>query len=125
MCPRKIYKKFKESRLAMRIAVVGSGYVGLVTGACFADLGHQVVLVDNDEKKLASLRNAEIPIHEKILLEFLGRYRGGGAPPTESREADRSYVESVPGEISGGVASYKVVVKRSTVPVNTSQWIRT
>src|ERR1700722_1704765 len=62
--------------LAMRIAVVGSGYVGLVTGACFADLGHQVVLVDNDEKKLAALRNGEVPIHEQFLPELLDRDHG-------------------------------------------------
>jgi len=60
----------------MRIAVVGSGYVGLVTGVCFADLGHQVVLVDNDAKKLAALKNGEVPIHEQFLPELLGRHRG-------------------------------------------------
>src|ERR1035441_5315572 len=53
----------------MRIAVVGSGYVGLVTGTCFADLGHEVVLVDNDEEKVAALRNGEVPIHENFLPE--------------------------------------------------------
>jgi UDPglucose 6-dehydrogenase len=131
----------------MRIAVVGSGYVGLVTGACFADLGHEVVLVDNDEKKLAALRTGEVPIHEKFLPELLTRHRGGrikfsgdlqsatreseavfiavGTPPTESGDADLSYVESVAREISGGVNRYKVVVEKSTVPVFTSQWIRT
>ena len=55
----------------MRIAVVGSGYVGLVAGACFADLGHDVILVDNDERKLAALKNGEVPIHEKFLPELL------------------------------------------------------
>src|SRR5580698_566760 len=60
----------------MRIAVVGSGYVGLVAGACFADLGHDVILVDNDESKLASLKNGEVPIHEKFLPELLERHRG-------------------------------------------------
>lgn len=131
----------------MRIAVVGSGYVGLVTGACFADLGHQVVLVDNDEKKLASLRNGDVPIHEQFLPELLERHRGEsikfsgdlqaatrdsdvvfiavGTPPTESGDADLSYVESVAREISGGIDDYKVVVEKSTVPVYTSQWIRT
>ncbi len=131
----------------MRIAVVGSGYVGLVTGACFADLGHEVVLVDNDEKKLAALRDGEVPIHEKFLPELLARHRGKriqfsgdlqaatrasdavfiavGTPPTESGDADLSYVESVAREISGGVDGYKVVVEKSTVPVYTSQWIRT
>ena len=131
----------------MRIAVVGSGYVGLVTGACFADLGHEVVLVDNDEKKLEALRNGEVPIHEKFLPELLAKHRGErikfsgdlqaatrasdvifiavGTPPTESGDADMSYVESVAREISGAMDSYKVVVEKSTVPVYTNQWIRT
>ena len=60
----------------MRIAVVGSGYVGLVAGACFADLGHDVILVDNDEQKLAALKNGQVPIHEKFLPELLSRHRG-------------------------------------------------
>ncbi|MGD0823904.1 MAG: UDP-glucose/GDP-mannose dehydrogenase family protein [Terriglobales bacterium] len=131
----------------MRIAVVGSGYVGLVTGACFADLGHDVVVVDNDEKRLAGLRAGEVPIHEKFLPELLTRHRGGqitfsgdllaatresaavfiavGTPPTESGDADMSYVESVAREIAGGIDGYKVVVEKSTVPVYTSQWVRT
>jgi UDPglucose 6-dehydrogenase len=131
----------------MRIAVVGSGYVGLVTGTCFADLGHEVVLVDNDENKLAALRNGEVPIHERFLPELLARHRGQrikfsgdlqaatresevvfiavGTPPTERGDADLSYVESVAREISGGVNEYKVVVEKSTVPVYTSLWIRT
>lgn len=131
----------------MRIALVGSGYVGLVTGACFADLGHEVVLVDNDEQKLAALRTGNVPIHERFLPELLARHRGQrikfsgdlqaavrecqaifiavGTPPTDRGEADLSYVESVAREISGAVDSYKVVVEKSTVPVYTSQWIRT
>ena len=130
----------------MRIAVVGSGYVGLVAGACFADLGHDVILVDNDQPKLAALRNGQIPIHEKFLPELLSRHRGHrltfsddlkeaarlssvifvavGTPPTESGEADLSYVESVAREISGGISDYKVVVEKSTVPVYTSDWVR-
>ncbi len=130
----------------MRIAVVGSGYVGLVAGACFADLGHDVILVDNDQQKLASLRNGQVPIHEKFLPELLTRHRGTrltfsdnlkeavgnssvifvtvGTPPTESGEADLSYVESVAREISGGVNDYKVIVEKSTVPVYTSDWVR-
>ncbi len=101
----------------MRIAVVGSGYVGLVAGACFADMGHEVVLVDNDQRKLEALRDGQVPIHEKFLPELLTRNRGSrlqfsgdlkeavrfcaaifvavGTPPTESGEADLSYVESV------------------------------
>jgi UDPglucose 6-dehydrogenase len=130
----------------MRIAVVGSGYVGLVAGACFADLGHDVILVDNDQPKLEALRNGQVPIHEKFLPELLTRHRGQrltfsddlteavrlssvifvavGTPPTESGEADLSYVESVAREISGGVNDYKVVVEKSTVPVYTSDWVR-
>ena len=131
----------------MRIAVVGSGYVGLVAGACFADLGHEVLLVDNDEAKLAALQNGEVPIHERFLPELLARHRGQkiqfsgdlqdaarasqavfiavGTPPTETGDADLSYVESVAREISGAVEQYKVVVEKSTVPVYTSQWVRT
>ena len=60
----------------MRIAVVGSGYVGLVAGACFADLGHEVILVDNDERKLEALKNGQVPIHENFLPELLNRHRG-------------------------------------------------
>src|ERR1700756_3208347 len=123
----------------MRIAVVGSGYVGLVAGACFADLGYDVILVDNDQKKLDALNGGRAPIHEKFLPELLPRHRGHrltfsgdlkeavrlssvifvavGTPPTESGEADLSYVESVAREISGGVNDYKVVVEKSTVPV--------
>jgi UDPglucose 6-dehydrogenase len=130
----------------MRIAVVGSGYVGLVAGACFADLGHDVILVDNDQQKLSALRNGQVPIHEKFLPELLSRHRGQrltfsddlteaarlssvifvavGTPPTESGEADLSYVESVAREISGGINDYKVVVEKSTVPVYTSDWVR-
>jgi len=60
----------------MRIAVVGSGYVGLVAGACFAELGHDVTLVDNDEAKVAALQKGEVPIHERFLPELLQRHRG-------------------------------------------------
>jgi UDPglucose 6-dehydrogenase len=145
--PEVQHENSKERRLAMRIAVVGSGYVGLVTGACFADLGHEVLLVDNDEQKLTALQNGEVPIHEQFLPELLERHRGErikfsgdlqaatrtsevvfiavGTPATESGDADLSYVESVAREISGGIDGYKVVVEKSTVPVYTSQWIRT
>jgi UDPglucose 6-dehydrogenase len=130
----------------MRIAVVGSGYVGLVAGACFADLGHDVILVDNDQRKLEALKAGQVPIHEKFLPELLSRHRGSrltfsddltesartsevifvavGTPPTVRGEADLSYVESVAREISGGIADYKVIVEKSTVPVYTSDWIR-
>src|SRR6204780_5480562 len=130
----------------MRIAVVGSGYVGLVAGACFADLGHDVILVDNDERKLAALKNGQVPIHENFLPELLSRHRGHrltfsddlqeavrassaifvavGTPPTERGEADLSYVELVAREITGAINGYKVIVEKSTVPVYTSEWVR-
>src|SRR5437588_6205733 len=130
----------------MRIGVVGSGYVGLVAGACFADLGHDVILVDNDQQKLASLKGGVVPIHEYFLPELLQRHRGRrlhfsddlqeavrssavifiavGTPATDSGDADLSYVESVAREISGAANDYKVVVEKSTVPVYTSEWIR-
>ena len=59
-----------------QVAIVGSGYVGLVAGACFAALGHQVIVVDNDQAKLAALNKGEVPIHEKFLPELLKRHRG-------------------------------------------------
>lgn len=130
----------------MKIAVVGSGYVGLVAGACFADLGHDVIVVDNDQQKLAALNRGECPIHENFLPELLHRHRGTrlkfsddlqsavrasaaifvavGTPPTEQGEADLSYVESVARGIAGAIDSYKIVVEKSTVPVYTSDWVR-
>lgn len=131
----------------MQIAIVGSGYVGLVAGACFADLGHDVVLVDNDKQKIAALRQGAIPIHEKFLPELISRHRekrlrfsgdlteavrassaifiAVGTPPTDQGEADLSYVESVAREVASAVTGYKIVVEKSTVPVYTSDWIRT
>jgi UDPglucose 6-dehydrogenase len=130
----------------MQIAVVGSGYVGLVAGACFADLGHQVILVDTDQQKLAALNSGQVPIHEKFLPELLERHRGRtltfsddlrtaveaseavfiavGTPPTDQGNADLSYVESVARIIPSAINGYKVIVEKSTVPVYTSEWIR-
>ena len=130
----------------MRIAVVGSGYVGLVAGACFADMGHEVILVDNDQEKVAALQAGQVPIHEILLPELLARHRGNrltfsgdlcgavkesaavfiavGTPSTEHGEADLSYVESVARAIATAINGYKVVVEKSTVPVYTSEWVR-
>src|SRR5262249_47403484 len=130
----------------MNIAVVGSGYVGLVAGACFAELGHDVILVDNDPQKIAMLKKGECPIHEKFLPELLHRHRGKrldftddlhdavrrsqaifiavGTPPKEDGDADLSYVESVARGIATAIDDYKVVVEKSTVPVYTNSWIR-
>ncbi len=130
----------------MHLTVVGSGYVGLVAAACFADMGHEVVCVDNDERKVESLRRGEIPIHEQYLPELLSRHRGArisfssslakavdacsalfitvGTPSAEHGEADMSYVEAVARELATHVSEYRLVVEKSTVPVLTSEWIR-
>jgi len=130
----------------MHIAVVGSGYVGLVAGACLADIGHNVILIDNDQQKLAALRDGRVPVHENFVSELLERQVGRrlefsddlegavrassaifiavGTPSTEKGEADLSYVESVARGISGAIDGYKVIVEKSTVPVYTSDWIR-
>lgn len=130
----------------MRLAIIGSGYVGLVAGACFAELGHDVIVVDNDEQKISALERGEVPIHEKFLPELLERHRGHkvtfsreieaavrasdavfiavGTPPTDQGEADLSYVESVARSVSGAINGYKLVVEKSTVPVYTSEWVR-
>lgn len=130
----------------MRITVVGSGYVGLVAGACLAEIGHEVVLVDNDLSKYNALARGECPIHEQYLPELLDKHRGHrltfswklkeaaassdaiviavGTPPTLHGEADLSYVESVAREIASSINSYTVVIGKSTVPVYTSDWVR-
>jgi UDPglucose 6-dehydrogenase len=129
----------------MRIAVIGSGYVGLVAAACFAELGHRVVCVDNDHAKIAALVAGKTPIYEEFLTELLGRHRGlgltfttslsdavkealvifiaVGTPMSASGEADLSYVESVSREIARIIKDPKIIVEKSTVPVCTSAWI--
>ena len=130
---------------SVQIAVVGSGYVGLVAAVCFAEIGHDVVCVDNDERKVASLESGDTLIHEKHLPELLERYRGSkirfttdlseatrdceaifiavGTPQSETGDADLSYVEAVACEIARSLTSYKVIVEKSTVPVYTNEWI--
>ena len=130
----------------MRMTVVGSGYVGLVAGACFAEIGHDVILVDNDLGKLAELKNGHVPIHEDSLPELISTHSGTrllfsddlpaavsasqaifiavGTPATEDGNADLSYVEQVACEIAGAIDDYKVIVEKSTVPVYTNEWVR-
>jgi UDPglucose 6-dehydrogenase len=131
---------------SIQIAVVGSGYVGLVAAVCFAEMGHNVVCVDNDERKVAALRSGDALIHEKHLPELLERHRNTnirfttdlhettseceaifiavGTPQSETGDADLSYVEAVACEIARSLTSYKVIVEKSTVPVYTNEWIR-
>src|SRR5260370_4295736 len=131
----------------MRISMVGTGYVGLVTGACLSDFGHEVVCIDKDAAKIAALRRAEIPIFEPGLgeivannlsagrLSFTEDLRAGvagaqaifiavGTPtaPGEQR-ADLTYVFEAAREIAGSLEGYTVVVTKSTVPVGTGDKI--
>ena len=130
----------------MRIAVIGSGHVGLVSGACFAELGHDVILVDNDPVKYESLQRGLCPIHEQYVPELFRRHHGGrlvfsdalagsvdkseaifiavGTPPAINGEADLSFVESVAREIAASIKHYTIIVGKSTVPVYTSEWVR-
>jgi UDPglucose 6-dehydrogenase len=130
----------------IQIAVIGSGYVGLVAAVCFAEIGHSVLCVDNDERKVAALQSGDTLIHEKYLPELLERYRNNrirfttdlaeatrecdaifiavGTPQSETGDADLSYVEAVACEIARSLTSYKVIVEKSTVPVYTNEWIR-
>lgn len=130
----------------MKLTIVGSGYVGLVAAACFAELGHNVFCVDNDLKKVDGLCRGETPIHEKFLPELLARHGGErlrftsdlhgavqesevvfiavGTPSSDDGECDLSYVEAVAREVARAVDEYKIVVEKSTVPVCTSEWVR-
>ena len=130
----------------IQIAVVGSGYVGLVAAVCFAEMGHSVICVDNNERKVAALQSGDTLIHENYLPELLGRYRNTkvrfmtdlseatrmceaifiavGTPQSETGEADLFYVEAVACEIARSLTSYKVIIEKSTVPVYTNEWVR-
>ena len=131
---------------SVSICVIGSGYVGLVAAVCFAEMGHQVTCVDNDEAKVKTLREGGVPIYEEHLPELLGKHLGRGVdftsnlsdaverseaifiavgtPQGETGAADMSYVEAVVSEIARAVTSYKVIVEKSTVPVYTNEWVR-
>ncbi len=129
----------------MRIAVIGSGYVGLVSAACLAEIGHEVISVDADIKRVESVQRGEVPIHEHFLPELLDRHRGRrltfsssvgraveqsevvfitvGTPAGDDGEPDLSYVEAVASEIASAVSEPKLIVEKSTVPVCTCESI--
>jgi len=131
---------------SVSICVIGSGYVGLVAAACFAEMGHRVICVDNDEQRVKLLQDGGIPIFEEHLTELLALHRDRGVvftgdlsgavesseaifiavgtPQGESGAADLSYVEAVVSEIARSISGYKVIVEKSTVPVYTNDWIR-
>lgn len=135
----------------MNICVIGSGYVGLVTGACFAEFGVTVTCVDNDPVKIAALKRGIVPIYEPGLVGLLERnvsqgrlfftsntsdavrdaqvvFIAVGTPSQESGATDLSFVEAVARQIGACMQEYKVIVTKSTVPVGTSEkisgWIR-
>src|SRR5271167_1227443 len=131
----------------MRITIFGSGYVGLVSGACLADAGNQVLCVDVDERKIAMLLKGEVPIHEPGLhalvtrnaaagrLRFTTSAKEGvdhglfqliavGTPPDEDGSADLRHVLTVARTIGKHMSEYKVVVTKSTVPVGTADKVR-
>lgn len=128
----------------MDLSIIGSGYVGLVTGACFADVGHNVICVDNDERKVQALQTGKVPIYEPGLeevihrnvsahrLRFTGSIREGvdnsqivfiavPTPQQPNGDVDLSYIEKVAREIAGVLSSYRVIVDKSTVPVKTGE----
>ena len=131
----------------MNVCIVGTGYVGLVTGACFAEFGNHVICVDNDAAKVERLRAGQMPIYEPGLdaicaknvaagrLEFTTGLEKAiesslvvliavGTPSRDDGSVDMSYVETVARQIAKHLNSYKVIVTKSTVPVGTAQWIR-
>lgn len=131
----------------MKVAVVGTGYVGLVTGTCFAEAGNDVLCVDNNQEKLAMLRAGQVPIFEPGLENMFEKNTTEGrlnftdsladavafadiiflalpTPPTEDGSADLKYVLGVAHEIGNLLTDYRVVVNKSTVPVGTADKVR-
>jgi len=127
----------------MKVSIVGAGYVGLVTGGCLADLGHQVMCVDNDAQKVATLNAAGLPIYEPGLQELMARNRAEGriqfttdmaqavehgevifiavgTPSREDGSADLQHVLAVASQIGRHLKKFKVIVNKSTVPVGTA-----
>ena len=131
----------------MKVTTVGTGYVGLVTGACLAEMGNHVLCLDVDAAKIARLETGEIPIHEPGLLEVVRRnvaagrlqfttdvdravhhgtmmFLAVGTPPGEDGSADLQYVLSAARAIGARMTDYKVIVDKSTVPVGTADRVR-
>ncbi|MDD5196599.1 MAG: UDP-glucose/GDP-mannose dehydrogenase family protein [Candidatus Omnitrophota bacterium] len=138
----------------MKIAIIGSGYVGLVTGACFSELGNKVICADNDTRKINGLKKGLVPIYEPGLEELIMRnvrnkrlfftasikeavrsseiiFIAVGTPPLENGEADLTGIENVAHSIAvnlpgrqAGREGYRLIVEKSTVPVETGDWVK-
>jgi UDPglucose 6-dehydrogenase len=126
----------------MKLTIIGTGYVGLVTGTCFAEVGHRVICVDNDEAKVKTLQAGGIPIYEPGLEEMVKKHVAAGqlsftsstadgvkdsdvifiavpTPPQPDGSVDLSFIERVARDIAGAMTEYKIIVDKSTVPVQT------
>ena len=131
----------------MQISVIGTGYVGLVTGACFAEFGVNVLCMDSDQKRISRLEKGEVPFYEPGLTELVAKgisqgrlsftaeltravdhgeviFIAVGTPPRKDGSADLSFVEEVGRGIAGKMASYKVIATKSTVPVGTGSLLQ-
>ncbi|UEP22276.1 UDP-glucose/GDP-mannose dehydrogenase family protein [Burkholderia ambifaria] len=131
----------------MKITIIGTGYVGLVTGSCLAEIGHDVFCLDVDPRKIDILNNGGMPIHEPGLLDIIARNRAAGrlrfstdiaasvahgeiqfiavgTPPDEDGSADLQYVLEAARNIGRHMTGFKVIVDKSTVPVGTAQRVR-
>jgi UDPglucose 6-dehydrogenase len=130
----------------MKLTIIGTGYVGLVTGTCFAELGNEVICADNDAKKIAVLEEGGMPIYEPGLEELVRKNRKQnrlsfstdiesavkasevvficvGTPPRDDGSADLTDIEKVSQVLAGCINSYKLIVEKSTVPVETGEWV--
>jgi UDPglucose 6-dehydrogenase len=128
----------------MKLTIIGTGYVGLVSGTCFAEVGHHVICVDNDERKVKMLQAGGIPIYEPGLEELVKKNVAAGrlkftsstaegvqnsdvifiavpTPPQADGSVDLSYIERVARDIAAAMTSYKIIVDKSTVPVKTGE----
>ncbi|MCD5390395.1 UDP-glucose/GDP-mannose dehydrogenase family protein [candidate division NPL-UPA2 bacterium] len=131
----------------MKLCMIGAGHVGLVSAACFADLGNEVICVDSDEGKISILKKGTVPFFEPGLeelvrknaesgrLSFTANLEEGvkkseivfiavGTPSRENGEADLSFVEDVSCKIAEAMEDYKIIVEKSTVPVKTGEWVK-
>lgn len=130
----------------MKLAVIGTGYVGLVSGVCFSDLGNQVICVDNNPLKVEMLDHGEVPIYEPGLKELIDKNKAAGrlsfsfdtksaveasdivllavgTPSLPNGEANLSYIEQAAKDVAGALNGYKIIATKSTVPVGTNEHI--